>query len=252
MMRFFSNYFTISLVVATTLGANDAWSVGQEVDYLTQVKPILSSKCYACHGALKQKAKLRLETRALMLKGEVIVPGKAAESLLIEKTMDKGDDRMPPPKEGAGLKPEEIALLRQWIDQGAKAPEEATPLAPSEHWAFQVPRKSPIPANAGNPIDFLLQQQRDRLSLKTQPEAERSILLRRLYLDLIGLPPTLEQLKDERAWEKIVDGLLSGLVWVGRSTSKQPKAHLALARLDHRVAQRGQGIRPNDRGNVGR
>ncbi|MFP6899861.1 MAG: PSD1 and planctomycete cytochrome C domain-containing protein [Opitutales bacterium] len=207
-MRLSCSYFTISLMAVIALGANDAWSVGQEVDYLTQVKPILSTKCYACHGALKQKAKLRLETRALMLKSEVIVPGKAAESLLIEKILDEGDDRMPPPEEGAALKPNEIALLRQWIDQGAEAPDEAVPLTPREHWAFQIPRKSPIPANAGNPIDFLLQQQRDRLSLKTQPEADRSILLRRLYLDLIGLPPSLEQLSDDRSWEEIVDELL--------------------------------------------
>ncbi|SVE23974.1 uncharacterized protein METZ01_LOCUS476828, partial [marine metagenome] len=83
-MRLWHSYITFSLLIGITLESNYAWA-GQEVDYLTQVKPILATKCYACHGALKQKGKLRLETRGLMLKGKVIVPGKAAKSLLIEK-----------------------------------------------------------------------------------------------------------------------------------------------------------------------
>ncbi|MDA1046249.1 MAG: PSD1 and planctomycete cytochrome C domain-containing protein [Verrucomicrobia bacterium] len=207
-MSLFASWIRIGLILGITAGVVEARQPVEEVDYLTQIKPILSTKCYACHGVLKQKAKLRLETRALMLKGKVIVPGKAAESLLIERILDEGDDRMPPMKEGAALKADEITLLRQWIDQGAKSPKEVIPLAPEEHWAFQIPKKSVISPNAGNPIDFLLQQQRDRLSLKTQREAPRSILLRRLYLDLIGLPPSLQQLSDKRPWEEIVNELL--------------------------------------------
>ena len=87
-------------------------------DY-AKVKSLLAAKCYSCHGVLKQKGKLRLDTRNLMLKEEVIVPGKAAESLLIERVADRSEDRMPPPEDGAPLKPEEITLLRRWIDERA-------------------------------------------------------------------------------------------------------------------------------------
>jgi hypothetical protein len=95
-MSLFASWIRIGLILGITAGVVDARQPVQEVDYLSQIKPILSTKCYACHGVLKQKAKLRLETRALMLKGKVIVPGKAAESLLIERILDEGDDRMPP------------------------------------------------------------------------------------------------------------------------------------------------------------
>ena len=179
-----------------------------KVDYLTQIKPILSTKCYSCHGALKQKGKLRLETRDLMLKGEAIIPGNPQESLILERVLDEGEDRMPPPEEGAALKPAEIELLRQWISEGANAPDEPIPSAPDHHWAFQSPKKAKLPDKVENPIDFLLDKQHARLGLKTQGEAQRSILLRRLYLDLIGLPPSAAQLKDQRPWETIVDELL--------------------------------------------
>ena len=178
-------------------------------DY-TKVKALLAAKCYSCHGALKQKAKLRLDTRDLMLKGEVIVPGQATKSLLIERVEDMGEDRMPPHKDGAALKSEEIALLRRWIDAGAKAPTgEPVPLGPSEHWAFKAPKRSALLGNNGNPIDILLEKSRAKLGLKTQAQPERTILIRRLYLDLIGLPPTQKQLHDNRAWESIVDELLA-------------------------------------------
>ena len=110
----------IGYLTVLAVGAFMPFSANGKVDYLTQIKPILSTKCYACHGALKQKAKLRLETRNLMLKGEVIVPHKAGASLLIERVEEEGEeDRMPPPEDGARLKASEISLLRQWIDEGA-------------------------------------------------------------------------------------------------------------------------------------
>ncbi len=184
-------------------------SSGPDQDY-DEVKSILAAKCYSCHGALKQKAKLRLDTRDLMLKGKVIVPGEATKSLLIERVEDMSEDRMPPPDDGAALKPEEIALLRRWIDAGAKAPEEEpVPLGPENHWAFKAPKRSALPGDAGNPIDILLEKNRAKLGLKTQAQPERTILIRRLYLDLIGLPPTQKQLHDTRAWESIVDELLA-------------------------------------------
>ena len=209
-MRFLLGAFltTISSVLSLA-GEKEITSVELHEDY-RQVKELLTAKCYSCHGALKQKAKLRLDTRDLMLKSDVIIPGKAMDSLLIERVEDMGEDRMPPHEEGAPLKPDEIALLRRWIDDGAKAPNgEPVPKDPSEHWAFKTPRRTPLPSNAGNPIDLLLDNHRATFGLKVQPKAQRTILIRRLYLDLIGLPPTREQLNDDRPWETIVDDLLT-------------------------------------------
>src|SRR6266566_305329 len=104
------------------------------VDYRRDVKPILSSRCYACHGALRQKAGLRLDTGALIRKGSrngpVVVPGKSDESLLLDAVTGKDRPRMPPEKEGPALTKKQIAVLRAWVDQGAKAPDEPVPEDP--------------------------------------------------------------------------------------------------------------------------
>ena len=189
-------------------------SAGETVDYTTQVKPLLSEKCYSCHGRLKQESDLRLETRSLMVEGNVIVPGQPKESELLRRVGSTGDERMPPLEEGSGLKPDEIELLRRWILEGAVAPEEKIPNSPLEHWAFQPIARPTVPDSHGvasgvNPIDVFLDERRRAKSLCVQPQADRGILLRRLYLDLIGLPPTLSQLHDRRPWEQIVDELLA-------------------------------------------
>lgn len=184
--------------------------MAEEVDYLTQIKPLLETKCYACHGVIKQEAELRLDSKEFMLKGgdsgPALVSDDAQKSLILERITDDELSRMPPAEEGSPLKPEEIKLIQLWIEQGAIAPEENVVLDPSEHWSFQ-PILAPVAENAS--IDQLLEKQRMTLGLKKQPAAERSILIRRVYLDLIGLPPTIEQLHDERPWEEIVDELLA-------------------------------------------
>jgi hypothetical protein len=182
----------------------------ERVDYLTDIKPLLTEKCYFCHGRLKQEADLRLETRSLMIDGGVVVPGKPLESELLHRVTAAGDERMPPEAEGSALKDDEIQLLRSWIAQGAVAPEEEIPSAPQQHWAFQQFKRPEITdSDKTNPIDALLSAKRAARSLTPQPPAERSILIRRLYLDLIGLPPTRQQLQDQRPWENIVDDLLA-------------------------------------------
>ena len=190
----------------------------EPVDYLKQIKPLLETKCYACHGVLKQEAGLRLETRALMLQGgdsgPAIDPGKLKSSLILERITGDELTRMPPSGEGAALKSQEIELLKRWITSGADAPEEDVPQAPAEHWAFQRIEKPMLPEPFRNqdkvhPVDAFLAFRRQELGLKSQPPAERSILIRRLYLDLVGLPPTLQQLHDQRPWPLIVDELLS-------------------------------------------
>lgn len=184
-----------------------------KVDYLKQIKPLLETKCYACHGALKQEGGLRLETLALMLQGgdtgPVLQPGNDAGSMILERITADTDSRMPPADEGAALKSEEIELLRSWIQQGAIAPDEAVPESPSDHWAFQKIQRPIVEGAAANPVDALLEAARRQNNLKTQPLAQRSLRIRRLYLDLIGLPPTFEQLQDQRPWLEIVDELLA-------------------------------------------
>ncbi|MFK7817960.1 MAG: DUF1549 domain-containing protein, partial [Planctomycetaceae bacterium] len=181
----------------------------EPVDYVTQIKPLLKTKCYSCHSAIKQEADLRLETRQLMLDGEVIAPGSPSDSEILSRITAGNESRMPPPEDGSALKPDEINLLRNWIKQGAMAPDEPTPAAPTEHWAFRKIARPVVPQSSySNPIDRFLDTKRRDRNLVVQSAAERSILLRRLYLDLIGLPPTLEQLHDERPWIEIVDSLL--------------------------------------------
>ena len=194
-----------------------------KVDYITQIKPLLNTKCYSCHGALKQESELRLETRSLMLTGgeggAVIVSGRSKDSPLFQRITADKDERMPPESEGSPLTADEISLLRNWIDQGAIAPVESIPAAPRDHWSFQsvvrpaVPKISD-PRWSENPVDAFLAQRHQQLGLVPQQEAPRIILLRRLYLDLIGVPPTNEEIiafendKSDDWYEKTVQHLL--------------------------------------------
>ncbi|WP_417384596.1 DUF1553 domain-containing protein [Gimesia sp.] len=192
----------------------------EKVDYLKEIKPLLAEKCFACHSALKEEAELRLETRELMLKGSysgaVIHPGKPDESILLERILAKGDEQMPPPEEGSRLSEHDIALIRTWLKQGAVTPKEEIPGSPKDHWAFQTPVKAKIPAvGFKNPIDAFLEVKRKQQGLVTVPPASRRVLIRRVYLDLIGLPPTQEEIEqfvndpDEDAYTKVVQKLLA-------------------------------------------
>ena len=118
-------------------------------DYERDIKPILQQRCYSCHSRLKQKGELRLDAGALIHKGgkhgPSIVPGKSAESHLLQRVLTTDEDeRMPP--EGKPLTPEQTALLRAWIDGGARYPAgEVAPSTPAEHWAFQPVRRPAVP-----------------------------------------------------------------------------------------------------------
>lgn len=196
------------------------------VDYLKQVKPLLAGRCFACHGSLKQEGSLRLDTAAAIRTGGDSGPAAevkdVAASVLLERISDKDPaTRMPPEGEGAAFKPEEIELIRAWIAAGATGPADEKPEAdPRDHWAFRAPVRPPVPtvknsAWVRNPIDAFLAAEHEQRNLQPQPEMERGLLLRRVYLDLIGLPPTREQLAaflaDESpdAFEKVVDQLLA-------------------------------------------
>jgi len=187
----------LTLSAAAGLAAEDA-------DYLQHVKPILRERCFACHGALKQEANLRLDTAAFAVKGgesgAAVKPGDVDASLVLRRVMAADSaERMPPPQEGEPLTAAQIASLRRWIAAGAKGPADEQPEAdPSKHWAFQpITRPAVPPAGTGwgrNPIDAFLWQRHEQRGIKPQPEAPRIILLRRLHLDLIGIPPTLEEI----------------------------------------------------------
>lgn len=200
------------LRTATTAGWLLAMALpGVAVDYEKEIRPLLKERCFSCHGALKQKADLRLDTVAAMRKGgdggDILAGGHA---LLVERltTTDK-DDRMPPEGEGSMLNEEQVAKIRAWIAEGAKAPanDQAEP-DPRTHWAYQIPRSS------GATVDALLSARLAARKLRPQPEAAPEIWLRRVYLDLTGLPPTAEQVtafaKDSSmaARQRVVDHLL--------------------------------------------
>jgi mono/diheme cytochrome c family protein len=185
-------------------------------DYARDIKPILRERCYACHGALAQKGKLRLDSGKHVLK--VVTPKKPGESTLLDRiTAADESERMPP--EGVPLTPEQIAAFKAWISEGATFPADDQEEAdPRDHWAFRPPVRPTVPATkieSTNPIDHFLADEWGKRKLKPQPPADKRILLRRLYLDLIGLPPTLEQIaafeKDSspNAYEKVVDQLLA-------------------------------------------
>lgn len=173
--------------------------------YLDKIKPLFAERCYACHGALKQKGKLRVDTAQHIREARIIEDGE----FLARLTSDDPDERMPP--EGEALHKEEIEAIRAWISDGATGPENETEEDdPKNHWSFQTIERPEVPeSDFSHPVDaFLAEKQADQ-GLVTQSKAELTILLRRLYLDLIGLPPTPQQLASSDSFEEIVDDLLA-------------------------------------------
>lgn len=211
----------LSAVATICLLTVPAWAA-EPVDYALHIKPLLKERCYACHGALKQQGKLRLDTAKSIAaggkNGPAIKPGTVTESRLIERITDV-DNRMPP--EGPPLKSEQIALLKQWIADGAKGPaDEVAEVDPRSHWAFRLPVRPKEPAIAdpkwnANPIDRFLAAEHVKRELKPAGDADKATLLRRVYLDLIGLPPSRDELHaflndpSTNAYEKVVDKLLA-------------------------------------------
>jgi mono/diheme cytochrome c family protein len=198
----------------------------QPADYARDIEPIFASRCYGCHGQQQQMNGLRLDLRDAALaggySGSVIVPGKSAESKLIRRvTSENPGVRMPPV--GAPLTTAQIAALRSWVDGGAiwpAAAKAATREAKPGHWSFQ-PVTHPVPPQVRrhewvrNPIDSFVLARLEQESIEPSPEANRATLLRRLSLDLIGLPPepaeVAEFVSDKRPdwYERAVDRLLA-------------------------------------------
>ena len=165
------------------------------------MKPVLTARCYACHGVLKQESGLRLDFFAAIRKGgesgPVVIPNDAAQSPLVARITATDDERMPP--EGEPLKPEEIAAIKNWIAQDAAGPADEQPEQdPRDHWAFKAPERPAVPevANAQwikNPIDAFIAFEHQQHGLHPQPPSDKRLWLRRVTLDLVGLPPTLAE-----------------------------------------------------------
>ncbi|MBL9122167.1 MAG: DUF1549 domain-containing protein, partial [Planctomycetaceae bacterium] len=217
------------LIAVAALGAFAACDGGDQtfaaeaIDYLKQVKPILSQRCASCHGALKQEAELRLDAGSLIHQGghsgPAVVPGKSAESPLIQ-AIQGSDGVTQMPLEGTPLSADEIQLLKMWVDQGAITPKEDIPPSPRDHWAFRPVVRPAVPppatdSTSSHPLDRFLAASQQARGLTPLRAAPPEVLLRRVYLDLIGLPPTADELRafladpSDAAYERIVDQLLA-------------------------------------------
>jgi hypothetical protein len=202
------------------------------VEYTRDVQPILTRSCVTCHGPQKQRGGLRLDTAAGLRQGGdsglAVIPGDSSRSRLIHLITGTKDLVMPP--KGPPLAAAEIDRIKAWIDQGARLPAEANQVAGAKvtHWSFQPVRRPAIPGGSvgrignpsyhawgRNPIDAFILARLEKEGLKPAPEADRVTLLRRLALDLTGLPPTPDEIDafvgDRRpdAYERQVDRLLA-------------------------------------------
>lgn len=205
---FFISAFVWSLCIGPCLA----------IDFSREIRPILSENCFFCHGPdeKKREAGLRLddETAAKSSNDGVIavVPGDPEKSALIQRIVATDPDEiMPPPKQHKTLSPAQIALLKQWIQEGAKW---------GKHWSYEKVVRPPVPAAAGangNPIDAFLTARLKKEGLSYSPQADASTLIRRVALDLTGLPPSLEELQtfsrgepmSSETYEKLVDHYLA-------------------------------------------
>ena len=215
---------TVILFLGAGIGGA-AQGAPQTVDFAKDIFPIFERSCHSCHGPALQQGKLRLDSRQAALdggqSGRIIQPGNAAESSLYQRVAGLNDlARMPM---GGELAADEIELIQTWIEGGAEWPEEPG-LAEGEtrepHWAFVTPKRPSPPrvkneAWPANPIDHFILARLEQEELSPSPEADRIVLLRRLSLDLIGLPPTIKEvpefLADQRpdAYQRQVERLLA-------------------------------------------
>jgi hypothetical protein len=214
------------IAVSALCGAVEAQGApGEAVDFARDVFPLLEAHCHRCHGEKRQEGELRLDAREAALagglSGKAIVPGRSGESRLLRLVSGLDPDLVMPPG-SKRLSAGEIELLRAWIDGGAEWPEGVgaqLERRPSSHWAFQPIVRPPLPAVrregwARNPIDLFILARLEAEGLSPSPEADPITLLRRLSLDLTGLPPLLEDAErfaaeEPGAYEREVDRLLA-------------------------------------------
>ena len=211
---------------AAKASADKAPQAGASVDFSRDILPILEANCFECHGPKKSRGRLRLNSKAAAFKGgntgPAVIAHNSDESLMVRRVLGlDGEDRMPLDEDP--LPDHQIALLKAWIDQGAAWPDDgsATTAQGEEqgHWAYRIPVRPAVPrvsrAWARTPIDAFILARLEKEGLQPSPEASKTALLRRVSLDLIGLPPTPAEvdtfLADTHpdAYEKVVDRLLA-------------------------------------------
>ena len=205
------------------LAAPAAGTAGGLIDFNRDIRPIFAGHCLGCHGPEKQKGGLRLDLKDLALKGgeegPVILPGKSGASRLLRLAAGLEKEMVMPPK-GDRLNAAQLALLRAWIDQGALWPADAPAATAPTHRAFQPINRPPLPQISDskwprNSLDHFILARLEKEKLSPSGEADRRTLIRRIHFDLIGLPPTPEEVaafvadKDPLAYEKLADRLLA-------------------------------------------
>ena len=207
--RAFASALSLTALVALAASAAEP-----KISFTRQIKPILASRCLACHGPdeKERQADLRLDVREMAVPA-VIKPGDAGHSEMIFRiTTDDAESHMPPAKaKKPNVSPDEVKLIRQWIDQGAEY---------DAHWSYMPPKQPSVPQVKrtdwpAGPIDSFILAKLEAHSLTPAPPADKRTLLRRLNFDVVGLPPTPEELADfeadtsAQAYERVVDRLLA-------------------------------------------
>ncbi|MBI1904545.1 MAG: DUF1549 domain-containing protein, partial [Planctomycetia bacterium] len=210
----------VAAVLPTALAADpprDEPAAKAALAFNRDVLPILADNCFKCHGPDKnaRKSELRLDRQesALALREGVaaVVPGKPEKSELVRRITADDEERMPPAEAAKRLAPEQIEILRRWIAEGARW---------EKHWAFIPPQRPPLPKVknrdwAASELDLHVLAKLEKLGLAPSPEAEKTTLIRRVTLDLTGLPPTPEEVDafladpSPDAYEKLVERLLA-------------------------------------------
>ena len=203
---------SILMMVALAIDSENL-RAAEPIEYNRDIRPILSENCFYCHGqdGNKRQADLRLDRRDAAIQAKAIIPHHAANSSIIQRILSEDPDlQMPPPKSNRRLSAEQKQCLEQWIAEGAPY---------QTHWAFETPQRPAEPSvtNEGwvrNPIDRFVLAKLEATGLQPSPEADRATLIRRLSIDLLGLPPTPADVDafiadtDPQAYEKLVDRLL--------------------------------------------
>ena len=197
----------VAVAAVLLAGAGGQGRAADKIEFNRDIRSILSDNCFYCHGpdAKHREAKLRLDDRDAAVAAGVLVPGKPAETELLARLKSHDPDEvMPPPKANKRLSEAQKELLERWVAEGAVY---------QKHWAYERPVKPAVPKGQ-NGIDFLVKKRLAAIGLKPSPQADKRTLMRRLYFDLIGLPPTPQRMEqflgdaDPKAYEKIVEALL--------------------------------------------
>ena len=220
-------FWLIAVTLISLSGAPGTLAADGPVDFAKHIQPLLAKKCVSCHGPEKQKAGLRLDRKGAVLKGgddlgPAIVPGKSRESPLF-RVVAGLEEGLEMPAEGEKLTAAEIELLKRWIDGGAEWPDDGSEKedVTKSHWAFRplvrpmLPKSQISNLKSHNSIDVFIATRLERDGLTPSPEADRTTLIRRLKFDLLGLPPSPEEVEEfvadtePDAYERLVDRYLA-------------------------------------------